>query len=101
MSLKDKNHDECTCRFTTCSRYNVEFICETKRATPSVITSGKEEKNISSPGTLRPSKCPKFYTNRILGEQNIRQKMHKFGHNLNRGKLTYLIQYTLTVQFII
>ena len=23
----------------------------------------------------RPSKCPKFYTNRILGEQNVRQKV--------------------------
>ena len=49
----------------------------------------------------RPSKCPKFYTNRILGEQNLRQKVRKFGQNLNRDKLTYLIQYTLTVQFII
>ena len=52
MSLKDKkNHDECTCRVTTCSRYNVEFFCETKRATPSVITSGKEKKNIIRPRT--------------------------------------------------
>ena len=42
--------------------------------------------------TARPSKCPKFYTNRILGEQNSRQKVRKFGQNLNRNKLTYLIQ---------
>ena len=56
---------------------------------------------LAGAGLCRPSKCPKFYTNRILGEQNLRQKVRKFGQNLNRDKLTYLIQYTLTVQFII
>ena len=50
---------------------------------------------------IRPSKCPKFYTNRILGEQNLRQKVRKFGQNLNRDIMTYLIKYTLTVQFSI
>ena len=49
----------------------------------------------------KPSKCPKFYTNRILGEQNLRQKVRKFRHNLNRDKITYLIKYALTVQFSI
>ena len=49
----------------------------------------------------RPSKCPKLYTNRILGEQNLRQKVRKFGQNLNRDIMTYLIKYTLTVQFSI
>ena len=49
----------------------------------------------------RPSKCPKFYTNRILGDQNLRQKMRNFGQNLNCNKMTYLIKYTLTVQFSI
>ena len=52
-------------------------------------------------GRSRPSKCPKFYTNRNLGEQNLRQKVRKFGQNLNRDIMTYLIKYTLTVQFSI
>ena len=34
----------------------------------------------------RPSKCPKFYTNRILGDKNLRQKVRKFCQNLNRNK---------------
>ena len=49
----------------------------------------------------RPSKCPKSYTNRILGEQNLRQKVRKFCKIFNRNKMTYLIKYTLTVQFSI
>ena len=51
----------------------------------------------SPPG--KPSKCPKFYASRILGEQNLRQKESKIFHNFNRDKMTYLIKYTLTVQF--
>ena len=51
--------------------------------------------------TNRPSKCPKFYTNRNLQEQNLRQKLRKFGQNLNCNKITYLIKYTLIVQFSI
>ena len=49
----------------------------------------------------RPSKCPKFYTNRILGEQNFCQKVRKFFQNSNCNKMTYLIKYTFTVQFSI
>ena len=49
----------------------------------------------------RPSKCPNIYTKRILGEQNLRQKMFKFSQNFNRNKMPYLIKYTLTVQFSI
>ena len=49
----------------------------------------------------RPSKCPKFYTNRILGEQNLRQKVLKFCSNLNSNRITYLIKLTLTLQFSI
>ena len=30
----------------------------------------------------------------ILGEQNLRQKVHNFCQNLNRDKITYLIKYT-------
>ena len=29
-------------------------------------------------GTSRPSKCPKFYTTRISGYKNLRQKERKF-----------------------
>ena len=47
----------------------------------------------------RPSKCPKFYTNRILGEQNWCQKVRKPCQNLNCNKITYLIKYSLTIQF--
>ena len=49
----------------------------------------------------RPSKCPKFYTNRIWGEQNLRQKVRKFCQNLNRDKMTNSIKHTLTIQFSI
>ena len=52
-------------------------------------------------GNGRPSKFPKFYTNRILGEENLRQKVRKFCQNVNRNKMMYLIKYTLTVQFSI
>ena len=52
-------------------------------------------------GGGRPSKCPKFYTNRILGEQNLRQKVRNFCQNLNCDKMIYVIKYTLTVQFLI
>ena len=31
----------------------------------------------------RASKCPKFYTNSILGEQNLRQRVCKFFENFN------------------
>ena len=31
----------------------------------------------------RPSKCPKVYTNMILGAQSLRQKVRQFGQNLN------------------
>ena len=48
---------------------------------------------------LRPSKCPTFYTNKILGEQNLRQKVSKFCQSLNSDKMIYLIKYTLTAQF--
>ena len=33
----------------------------------------------------RPSKCSKFYTNRILRVQNVRQKLVNFGQNFNRN----------------
>ena len=36
----------------------------------------------------RPSKCPKLYTNRILGEQNLRKKVREFFQNLNHDKMT-------------
>ena len=49
----------------------------------------------------RLSKCLKFYTNRIQGEQNLRQKLRKFCQHLNYDKMAYLIKYTLTVQFSI
>ena len=39
-----------------------------------VMDAKKEEKGPFS----RPSKCPKLYANRILGEQNLRQKVRKF-----------------------
>ena len=34
-------------------------------------------------------------------EQNLHQKVRKFGQNLNRDQMTYLIKYTLAVQFSI
>ena len=49
----------------------------------------------------RPSKCPTFYTNRILGEQNLRQKVGKFCQNLNYDNMTFLFKYSLTVPFSI
>ena len=39
----------------------------------------------------RPSKCPKYYMNSILGEQNLRQKVQKFDQNLNFDKMMYLL----------
>ena len=45
----------------------------------------------------RPSKCPEFYTNKILGEQSLRQKVCQFCQNLNRAKIMYLTKYTVTV----
>ena len=50
---------------------------------------------------LGPSKCPTFYTNRVLGKQNLRQKVRNFCQNLNCDKMIYLIKYTLTLQFLI
>jgi hypothetical protein len=44
----------------------------------------------------RSSKCPNFYTNRILGQHNLRQEMRTFCQNLNRDKMTYLIKYIFT-----
>ena len=35
--------------------------------------------NQQTPPECRPSKCPKLYTNRILGKQNLCQKVRKFG----------------------
>ena len=49
----------------------------------------------------RPSKFPKFYTNRILGKQNLRQKVRKFCQKLYRNIMTYVIKYTFIVQFSI
>ena len=49
----------------------------------------------------RPSKCQKIYTNRILWEQNLRQKVNKFCQNLNHDNIMYLIKYALTVEFSI
>ena len=43
---------------------------------------------------VRPSKCPKFYTNRILGKPKSQQKVSKFFQNFNCKKITYLIKYT-------
>ena len=37
---------------------------------------------------FRPSKRPKFYIDRILGEQSCCQKLRKFGQNVNRDKMT-------------
>ena len=49
----------------------------------------------------RHYKCPKFDTNRILGNLNLRQKVHKFFQPFNCNKLTCLINYTFTEQFSI
>ena len=49
----------------------------------------------------RPSKCPKLYTNRIYGKQNLRQEVRKFGQNSNCNQMMYVIKYTLRVQFLI
>ena len=38
---------------------------------------------------------------KILGEQNLRQKVRKFCQNFNRNKMMHLIKYTLTLQFLI
>ena len=40
----------------------------------------------------RPSRCPKCYTNRILGEQNLRQQVRKFCQNLNWDKMPFFNQ---------
>ena len=48
-----------------------------------------------------PFEFPKFYTNRISGEQKLRQKEHKYLQNLNCNKMTYFIKYTLTIGFSI
>ena len=47
----------------------------------------------------RPSKSPYFYTNKILGEQSLRQKVRKYYQNLNRDKMTYVIKNTLKSSF--
>ena len=47
----------------------------------------------------RPSKCSKFYTNRILGEQSLRQEVRKCYQNFNLNRMKHLVKYTLTVQF--
>ena len=49
----------------------------------------------------RPSKCPKFYTSRTLGELNLHQIVCTFCQNLNRYKIMYSITYTLSVGFSI
>ena len=43
----------------------------------------------------------KIYTNRIKGDQNLRQKLRKLFQHLNRRKIMYLIKYTLTEEFSI
>ena len=48
-------------------------------------------------GCNRPSKCPKFNTNRILGIQNLRRKVRKFCQNFIHDNITYLIKYHSTV----
>ena len=50
---------------------------------------------------IRPFKCPKLYTNRSLGKQNLRRKVRKFCQNSNCNQMMYLIKYTLRVQFSI
>ena len=39
--------------------------------------SGDCDKPMSLTSKAGPSKCPKFYTSRILAEQNLRQKEQK------------------------
>ena len=36
---------------------------------------------------VKPSKCPKFYTDMTSGEKNLRQKVSEFCQNLNSKKL--------------
>ena len=52
------------------------------------------------PNEVRPSKCSKFYKERIKGELNLHQRVCNYFQNLNRDKRTYLFKYTLTVQLI-
>ena len=51
----------------------------------------------------RPSKCPKFYTSIISGEQNLRQKEQKICQKFYSDKITYLNiylnKYTLQYSF--
>ena len=42
-----------------------------------------------------------MYTNRIFGEQNLRQNVRKFCQKFNHNKITYIIKYSLKVQFSI
>ena len=47
---------------------------------------GKEKMDtlmLSTKAMLRPSKCPKLYTNRILGKMTLRQKVREFCQNSN------------------
>ena len=53
------------------------------------------------PFSYRPSKCPKLYTNRILGKQNLRQEMRKYCQNSNFNQMKHLIKHTLRVEFSI
>ena len=71
--------------------------CSTKWSTPFQL----EIYHTFVPLKGRPSKCPKFYASRNLEEQNLFQKVCEFCQNLNHNKITYLIKYTLTVQFSI
>ena len=79
------------------------FLMKQMRAASRLTICRYATVNSKHLGTVsnRPSKCPKFYTNRIFGEQNLRQNFCKFGQNFNCNKMTYLIKYTYTVQFSI
>ena len=41
----------------------------------------------------RPSKCPKFNTNRNLGKPNLCKKVRKFCQNTNRDKIQIVTKY--------
>ena len=70
---------------------------------PCIVSTMYRHHHASTNNVLAPQtfKMSKIYTNRILGWQNLRPKVHKFWQYLICNKMMYLIKYTLSVQFSI
>ena len=82
-----------SCKFCTLSRVTALVLI-------SPISPNADRLNVQN-FTPAGSKGNKIYANRILGEQNLYQKVRKFCQTLNHEKIMHLIKYSLTVHFLI